>query len=178
MASKSAILMWSLVLALLFAGLPDTAESKKNGAVPLGAGGGALRGALFNAGEGDATFSFYAGYDKYGEPRGHFVLKRVTPGKGVRRVVSKEITDVELGFDDCPYVMMSGRTVLHAWWVEHPQTHREYFFLQAWDCDGIDGFDDMIWFGVYRALEPLNVRPGLTLEAPVELTHGNINIPY
>lgn len=149
-----------------------------NGAVPVGAGGGSIRGAFFNSGtEGDATFSFFAGYDKHGESTGSFMMKRVYPGKGVRLVVSTEVTDVEVGSDDvCPYVKMAGRTALHAGWVDYPQERREYFFLQAWDCDGIEGFEDMVWFGVYRNLgDPAkdpdgdpnsywpNDRPALTL---------------
>jgi hypothetical protein len=187
MAIKYINLMSSLVLAVFVAGLPVTAVAKKNGAVPLGAGGGAVRDALFNSGEGDATFSFHAGYDRHGEPAGAFMLKRVYPGKGVTAVVSKEVTDVEVGFDVCPYVKMAGRTALHAWWVDYPQERREYFFLQAWDCAGIDHHDDKVWFGVYRELDPLDDRPQLTLDSlspysgdyfPVELTRGNINIPY
>lgn len=175
-----------LMLALFLVSVPMT-EAKERGAVPLGAGGGAVRDALFNSGEGDATFSFYAGYDRNGEPTGSFMLKRVYPGKGVRAVVSKEITHVETGFDVCPYVKMAGRTALHAWWVVYPQERREYFFLQAWDCEGINDLADKVWFGVYRELDPLDDRPQLTLESTspdegnyesVELTRGNINIPF
>lgn len=187
MSNKYLIAMRGMVLAFLTVGLPMTAEAKENGAVPVGAGGGAIRGALFNSGEGDATFSFFAGYDRHGEPTGSFMIKRKYPGQGVRAVISTAVTDVELGFDDCPYVAMSGRTALHAWWVDYPQERREYFFLQAWDCDGIDHLADKVWFGVYRQLDPLDDRPQFTLDSvspypgdyvPAELTHGNINIPY
>ena len=82
---------------------------------------------------------------------------------------------------------MAGRTALHAWWVVYPQERREYFFLQAWDCEGINDLADKVWFGVYRELDPLDDRPQLTLESTspdegnyesVELTRGNINIPF
>lgn len=187
MTHKYKVFICGLVSAIFLASIPMTA-SKERGAVPIGAGGGAVRNVMFNnEKEGDATFSFHAGYDRYGEPTGSFMLKRVYPGKGVRAVVSKEITHVETGYDVCPYVKMAGRTTLHAWWVEYPQERREYFFLQAWDCDGINDLADKVWFGVYRELDPLDDRPALTLEStspyegdyqPVELTHGNINIPF
>lgn len=176
----------NVLLAIGFFLAADAAIAGK-GAVPVGAGGGSLKGALFNSGEGDATFSFFAGYDKYNEPKGSFMVKRVYPGQGVRAVFSTEVSDVESGFDVCPYVIMSGRTALHAWWVEYPQERREYFVLQAWDCDGIDNLADQVWFGVFRTLDEIDDRPSLTLYSPhpyldayepVELTHGNINIPY
>ena len=64
-------------------------------------GGGSVE-ALFNPSvttTAKANFSFFAGYDKNGEPIGNFVLKRVFPGDGVRGVKSTEITYVDVGED-------------------------------------------------------------------------------
>lgn len=163
----------------LAAGAAATAVAGDPGMVVLAMGGGSIRDALFNPYapiEADATFSLYAGYDKHGNFKGHFSFKRVYPGSGVRAVISSEITELEWGFDECPWVRMSGEMTLHATWVNKP-IRPEYFTVQAWDCEGVVDLPDMIWFGTYRDEARTNVRPALTLVEPTEISGGSIMIP-
>lgn len=167
-----------VVVTLLAAGVAASAGAGDSGMVVLAMGGGAIRDALFNPNspiEDDATFSLHAGYDRNGEFKGHFSFKRVFPGQGVRAVISSEITELDWGFDECPWILMSGVMTLHATWVNHP-IRPEYFTVQAWDCDGVDDAPDMIWFATYRDEARTNMRPALTLVEPAELTGGSIMI--
>ena len=136
-------------------------------------GGGSVE-ALFNPNSpilDRANFSFFAGYDKNGDYKGNFVLKRVFPADGVRGVKSTEITYVEVGEDSIGrYVIMEGIADWAATWTSaRPPGH--LFSLQAWDID--DGID-MIWFEVQRPDQSL--RPAVTLVDNSELRGGNIMI--
>jgi len=136
-------------------------------------GGGSVEG-IFNPDNpiiADANFSFFAGYDKNGDPKGNFVLKRVFTGAGVRGVKSTDITYIEVGVDSIGrYVQMEGIADFEATWTnERPPGH--LFFLQAWDVD--DGID-MIWFEVQRPNG--STRPAITLVEASELSGGNIMI--
>jgi len=164
--------------SLLAAAAAATATAGEPGMVVLVSGGGAIRDALFNPNtpiESDATFSLHAGYDKDGKLKGHFTFKRVFPGQGVRAVISSEVTELDWGFDECPWVAMSGVITLHATWVSAP-IRPEYFTLQAWDCDGVDDAPDRIWFATYRDEALTNMRPALTLAEPAEISGGGITI--
>lgn len=143
------------------------------GANVVAVGGGAVE-ALFNPNTpttATANFSFFAGYDKNGEPKGNFVLKRVFPGDGVRGVKSTEITYVDVGEDSIGrYVIMEGIADFEATWTSNrPPGH--LFTLQAWDSD--DGID-IIWFEVRRPDSTL--RPAVTLVENSVLRNGNIMI--
>ncbi|MEK6196440.1 MAG: hypothetical protein N2F24_19690 [Deltaproteobacteria bacterium] len=177
MLSKAKLTLAILAaLSIFVAVVAATAEAGNRGMVVVATGGGSIDEALFASGNaGDATFSLHVGYDKHGELKGHFFLKRVYPGAGVRAVVSTEITHFELGFDVCPWVRMEGRMTLHATWVNKP-IRGEYFAVEAWDCEGIDDVPDMIWFGIYRTEEVDSARSALTLSDPTELANGNIMI--
>ncbi|MGD2128168.1 MAG: hypothetical protein PVJ33_16415 [Lysobacterales bacterium] len=162
----------------LAAGAATTAVAGDPGMVVLAMGGGSIDDALFNPNSpiaAEATFSLHAGYDKHGEFKGHFSFKRVYPGHGVRAVISSEITEMDWGFDECSWVRMSGEMTLHATWVNQP-IRPEYFTVEAWDCDGVPGASDMIWFGTYRDEARTNMRPALTLVESAELSGGNIMI--
>jgi hypothetical protein len=177
MSSKAKLTLSILAaLSIFVVVVAATAEAGNPGMVVLATGGGAVDEALFASGNtGDATFSLHVGYDKHGELKGHFFLKRVYPGAGVRAVVSTEITDYKLGFDVCPWVRMEGRVTHHANWAKKP-IRGEYFAVEAWDCDGIDDLPDMIWFGVYRTEEVNSKRSALTLSELTDLANGNIMI--
>lgn len=136
-------------------------------------GGGSVE-ALFNPNSpilAKANFSFFASYDKNGEPKGNFVLKRVFTGDGVRGVKSTEIMYVDVGEDSIGrYVIMEGIADWEATWTNaRPPDHT--FRLQAWDIE--DGID-MIWFEVRRPNESL--RPAATLVDNSELRNGNIMV--
>jgi hypothetical protein len=143
------------------------------GMVVVAMGGGSLKDALFNnstSSTGDATFSFFAGYDKHGNFKGHVSFKRLYPGVGVKANVSTEITNLQGGIQGCPWVRMEGIATHHAPWADKP-IRNEKFELEAWDCEGID---DVIWF---RAMtEGYSERPALTLYEPTDLTGGNVMI--
>jgi len=180
MSSKAKLTLSVLAALSIFgAVVAATAEAGNPGMVVVATGGGSIGEALFAGGNtDDATFSLHVGYDKHGELKGHFFFKRVYPGEGVRAIVSTEITDLELAFDDdygCPWVRMEGRMTLHATWVNKP-IRDEYFAVEAWDCEGIDGAPDMIWFGVYTDKIGGYDRPALTLSGPTDLANGNIMI--
>jgi hypothetical protein len=158
------------------AGAVATAEAGNPKMVVLAMGGGSIEDALFDTDEtSDATFSFFAGIDKHGEYKGHFFFKRVYPGVGVRAVKSTEITFLDVGIDECPWVEMKGVATLHATWVNKP-IRGEKFHVIAWDCEGVDDAPDMIWFGEYRTDDILTERPALTLAEPTDLAGGNIMI--
>jgi len=172
------VLRLAAMVSLLLVGAAVPAIAGDPGMVVLATGGGSIDDALFNPyvpTEADATFSLHAGYDKNGELKGHFSFKRVYPGVGVRAVISSEITELEWGFDECPWVEMSGVMTLHATWVNKP-IRPEYFTVRAWDCEGVDDSRDFIWFATYRDQARTDMRPALTLFEPAELSGGNIMI--
>ncbi len=172
---KTRFLIGASLLAL---GAAASTTAGDPGTVVLVFGGGVIRDALFNPYtpiEDDATFSLHAGYDKNGDLKGHFSFKRVFPGQGVRAVISSEITELDWGFDECPWVAVSGVMTLHATWTNKP-IRPEYFTVQAWDCEGVDDAPDLIWFATYRDEARTNMRPALTLAEPAELSGGSIVI--
>jgi hypothetical protein len=127
-------------------------------------GGGSVEDALLANGQtADATFSIFFGFDKHDNPKGSFFMKRVFPGKGVRAIDSTEITeiDVDLEGDPCPWVEMKGVATLHKNWGNRKPNRNENFHVKAWDCDGIPGHVDRIWFGDW--VGSYNWRPALTL---------------
>jgi len=177
MLRKLIVIVSFLAVSFLIVGSAAVAEAGDPGMVMVAMGGGSLDDALFDSGNtSDATFSFFAGYDKNGKLKGSFFFKRVYPSQGVRAVVSTEITDIQVGFDGCPWVTMTGKMTLHATWVNKP-IRDESFAVKAWDCNGLDDAPDMIWFGVYRDDYLTNERPALTLAEPSALEGGNIRIP-
>jgi len=172
------VLGLAAVASLLVAGTTVPAIAGDPGMVVLAMGGGSIEGALFNPNaplEADATFSLVAGYDNNGRLKGHFAFKRVYPGQGVRAVISSEITELAWGFDECPWLDMSGVMTLHATWVNKP-IRPQYFTVRAWDCEGVGDALDMIWFATYRDEAHTNVRPALTLAEPADVSRGNIMI--
>jgi hypothetical protein len=165
---------------LLFAAVP--AQAGDPGMVMVAVGGGSVEGAITTTNSPvafDATFSFHVGYDKHGEFKGSFHFKRVFPGSGVRAVMSTEITDFQSAFDEvaqCPWVRMSGTMTLHKTWGDRKPNRGEYFAVEAWDCEGVEGMSDMIWIGTYTD-EALTIdRGALTFQYPVDLAAGNIMI--
>ena len=174
MLSRAVTLVSLVVMFFLVAGAPMRAEAGNRGMVVVAMGGGSIEDALFDSNQtGDATFSFFTGYDKRGKLKGSFFFKRVYPGEGVRAVVSTEITYLDWGADECPWVYIEGLMTLHAYWANKP-IRGENFAVKAWDCDGIDAVSDMIWFGVYR--QDYSERPALTLFEATDLASGNIMI--
>jgi hypothetical protein len=166
--------------------------------VVLGMGGGSLKGAVFNneptaenpnAHYGDATFSFFAGFDKRGNLKGSVFFKRLYPGRlyesgrsGTRAVVSTEITALDWGFDDdCPWVRMEGLATFHFTWGSKPVRDHN-FAVEVWDCDAVGEGPDVIWFQLRRPddpgppVVPGTERPAVTLKNDTELTGGNIMI--
>lgn len=139
----------------------------------VGVGGGSVE-ANFNPGNptmAKANFSFFAGYDKNGDPNGNFVLHRVFTGDGVRGVKSTEITYVDVGEDiNGRYVIMEGIADFEATWT-NARLPDHTFRLQAWDGD--DGID-MILFEVRRP--DATLRPAVTLVEASALRGGNIMI--
>ncbi|MEJ2695982.1 MAG: hypothetical protein P8013_04975 [Candidatus Sulfobium sp.] len=156
----------------------DIAEGKDftHGTVVVAMGGGSIEDVAFQTGQsGDATFSFFVGYDKMGNLKGSFFVKRVFLASGARAAISTEITDLAVQQGDCTWVTMSGVARFKATWVPKPVPDHT-FTLEAWNCDSLDDGVDMIWFEVRRPNG--SSRPALSLEAPTALNGGNVMIPY
>jgi len=134
-------------------------------------GGGSIEAEFANGVIDNATFSFFAGWNRIDQEIGNFVLTREFPGSGVGRIKSTGIDNVWVGEDE------SGRWVVvegYAIWMPPWNNNKvpDYTFrLQAWDVD--DGID-MIWF---EAKGPLGaVRAVASLAAGTELKSGNIMV--
>lgn len=152
------------------------ADEDDKGMTVVAAGGGSAEDVLFQNGQvGDTTFSFFAGYDKNGDLKGSFFAKRVFQGEVTRTTISTEITDLEVGQDDCVWMRMEGIATFKARWISG-RSPDNTFTLEAWDCDG-DGID-MIWFEVRNSVGG-NVRTAVSLADFTEVDSGNILIlPY
>jgi hypothetical protein len=148
----------------------------ERGMVMVAAGGGAIDDAEFIGGVGDATFSFFAGYDKKGNLKGSFYFKRLYPTVGVRAIKSTEITDIQTGTDGIgTWVMMTGfGDFMPTWTTEHVPEHP--FTLIAWDLDSSGEGVDMIWVEIRRPYPNGTVRPAVSLLEPTEITGGNVLI--
>jgi hypothetical protein len=167
-----------VLVFLMVAGAANIAEGQDftHGTIAVAMGGGSVEDVAFEGGAfGDATFSFFVGYDKMGNLKGSFFVKRVFLASGVRAAISTEITDLRVQQGDCTWVTMSGIAKFKATWVPKPLPDHT-FTLEAWDCDSLDDGVDMIWFEVRRPNG--NTRPALSLEAPTALDGGNVMIPY
>lgn len=163
-----------VLVFFMVAGAVNIAEAGDPGTVVVAMGGGSLQDVAFSGDDvyGDATFSFFVGYDKKGNLKGSFFVKRVSIAKGVRAAISTEITDLEVEQEGhgCPWMTMSGNAVFKAYW--DPKGEPGYTFtLEAWDCDSRGKGADMI-------LLTVDGRPALTLVDPTVLDGGNIMIPY
>jgi hypothetical protein len=183
MASRIAGIAGASLVFLMAAGTPNITEGRdfEHGAVMVGVGGGYIEDALFqNGNEYDATFSFFAGLDKWGNVRGSLVFKRINKSGKPGVVISTEITDLQVTQDVCPWIHMEGIAKFKAYWnpqsVPGRRPLRDHTFtLDAFDCD--DGADQ-IWFELrYPGGGP---RPGMSLwdYTPVDLASGHVMIPY
>ncbi|MEJ2314767.1 MAG: hypothetical protein P8Y85_08380 [Nitrospirota bacterium] len=174
---RGTILAVSMVLAVFtLTGTAAVAEAGDKGMTMVAVGGGSLDEAMFINNSGDATFSFFCGYDKRGNLKGNFFAKRLIPDAGFVSVKSTEITDIQVGTDAIgPWVMVTGLAdFMPTWSNQHHPSHR--FTLIAWDIDGYDEGVDMIWFQVQRPYPDDYVRPAISLLEEWEVAGGNIMI--
>ena len=136
-------------------------------------GGGSVE-AFFNPNSpilDKATFSFFAGWDKYDQEVGNFVFTREFPGIGVMRVKSTGIDNIWVGEDGkVPWVIVEGYAIFMGPW-NNDKILNHTFRLQAWDVD--DGID-IIWFEVQKP--DGGTRLGATLVTDTELKGGNIMV--
>ncbi|MEJ2314765.1 MAG: hypothetical protein P8Y85_08370, partial [Nitrospirota bacterium] len=170
-------LVVSMVL-MVFAitGTAAVSEAGDGGTTVVAVGGGSVEDAWFQTGVmGDATFSFFAAYDKHGELKGSFFSKRVFPGGGARATMSTEITNLEVEQGECAWMMMEGVATFKATWVAKPIPDHT-FTLEALDCDGQDDGADMVWFEVRRPNG--NSRGAVSLDDFTEVDGGSIMILY
>jgi len=171
------------LVVLMAAGSTNIAEGQdiEHGAVMVGVGGGYIEHAHFQSDNYfDATFSFFAGLDKWGNVKGSLVFKRINDDGKPGVVISTEITELRVEQDVCPWIHMEGIAKLKAYW--NPQSvpgrsplRDHTFTLDAYDCD--DGADQ-IWFELrYPSGSP---RPGMSLwnYTPVDLASGHVMITY
>jgi hypothetical protein len=172
---RGTILAVSMVLAVfIFAGTAAVSEAGDGGTTVVAVGGGSVEDAWFQTGVmGDATFSFFAAYDKHGELKGSFFSKRVFPGGGARATMSTEITNLEVEQGECAWMRMEGVAMFKATWVGKPLPDHT-FTLEALDCDGQD--NDMVWFEVRRPNG--NSRGAVSLADFTEVEGGSIMILY
>ena len=163
-----------VLMVLTLAGTAAVAEAGGNGTTVVAVGGGSVEDAMFQTGvTGDATFSFFAAYDKHGELKGSFFTKRVFTGGGARAAMSTEITDLRVEQGECAWVMMEGVATFKATWVAKPIPDHT-FTIEALDCDGQD--NDMVWFEVRRPNG--NSRGAVSLDDFTEVEGGSIMILY
>ena len=142
-----------------------------NGTNIVAVGGGSIEAEFANGVIDNATFSFFAGWDKNDQEIGNFVFTREFPGSGVMRVKSTGIDNVWVGEDEFGrWVIVEGYAIWMPPWNNN-KVPNYTFRLQAWDVE--DGID-MIWF---EATGPLGaVRPPATLVDKTELKGGNIMV--
>ena len=172
------------VLFLAVAGTDNVAAASDRGMIPVAMGGGSVVEATFQGGaEEEVTFSFFAGYEKDGNPAGSFHFRRAYPDGKVSVVLSTEITGIEPVIVDeengCSVMSMTGiAKLIPGWKTDTPRNPRQgqQFTLVVEDCDGYsdDTVTDMIWFEVRYPNG--NVRPGLSLEEHLFAVNGNIQI--
>ena len=165
------------VLAFAFSAAPNIATGGNTGMDVLAMGGGSIDSVTFQTGTiEDISFSFFAGYDKDGNPDGSFHFKRGYANGGISAILSTEITNIEKAFDsekECPLITMTGIAKLIPNWAPKPAQGQK-FILKVWDCDSSSNATDMIWFEVRRSNDSL--RRGLSLLEPAMSLKGNILI--
>lgn len=183
MAGRIAGILGMLLVFFVVVGTANIAEGRDfdHGAVMVAVGGGYVEDALFqNEQYYDATFSFFAGLDKWGNVRGSLVFKRATDTGGTSVVISTEITDLQVVQDGCTMIHMEGIAKFKPVWNptsgpgRRPLTDHT-FTLEAWDCDG---GPDQIWFELRYPNG--NPRSGMSFAdyTPVDVAGGHVMIPY
>jgi hypothetical protein len=181
MAGKIAGVAGMLLVFFMVAGTANIAEGRDfdHGAVMVAVGGGYIEDALFeNDNYYDATFSFFAGLDKWGNARGSLVFKRFTDAGKPNVVISTEITDLQVVQDDCTMIHMEGYAKLKPLWITDTGRRplpNHTFTLDAYDCDGSP---DQIWFQLRYPNG--NTRGGMSLDyyTPTDVAGGHVMIPY
>ena len=170
------------LLLLAVAGTGNVIAGNGMGMTPVAMGGGSIEDSKFQSGAEEAvTFSFFAGYDKDGNPAGSFHFRRGNTNGKVDVVLSTEITDIEADLDDngCAAVEMTGiAKLIPRWKTDTPRNPRQQqlFTLVVEDCSNYSNETDtdMIWFEVKYPNG--NVRRGLSLEEHLFAIKGNILI--
>ena len=181
MLGRTIVVVTIAAVFFTLAGVPNTAEggNSTRGMVVVGLGGGFLDEAMFINNIGEATFSFFGGYDKKGNFKGSFFAKRLIADAGIVSVKSTEITDVQVeiygsGEDTYACMTMTGiADFMPTWSNQHFPRHT--FTLYACDYDSFGDGIDTIWFEVLRS--DGYVRPAISLSEYCELKGGNILIP-